>query len=109
MRKKARITHRCVAAYEYGTIACEGKRHSDGTIAGRTCGDACSWIMGKAGHGSPPWHNVNDERRDPFEPDDKLLERICLWHNITNPALRVEVLEREKAILLNALNGEKSK
>lgn len=35
-------------------VSCDGKRYSDGTFEGG-CGEPCSWIMEKSGHGKPPW------------------------------------------------------
>jgi hypothetical protein len=102
------VTHRCDGTYGYDPLVtkCTMARHSDGTFSGYGCGEPCSWIMGKGGSGVPPWRTF-DERRDPNEPDSELLARICLWHGIANPLLRIAELEREKAILLNVLNGTK--
>lgn len=67
----APITHRCNDTYEYGTIKCQAVRHADGTITGAGCGEPCSWIMGKGGHGIPPWTTTPEGyRRNPCEPDE---------------------------------------
>ncbi len=66
----APITHRCTGSYEYGDIKCTMARHADGTFSGDGCGEPCSWIMGKSGHGDPPWQTSADNmRQDPTIPD----------------------------------------
>jgi hypothetical protein len=64
----APITHRCGRRlYE---TTCEAVRRADGTIEGNAlCGEPCDWVMGKAGHGTPPWQTVDGMRRDPSTPD----------------------------------------
>lgn len=76
---KSPITHRCDGRIspdggyceEENKIACPAFRRADGTVEGSAqCGEPCSWIMGKAGHGNPPWQtNADGTRRDPGEPD----------------------------------------
>jgi hypothetical protein len=74
----APITHRCDGrisrdggyAPESEKIPCPAFRRADGMIENSIqCGEPCSWIMGKSGHGTPPWETVNGLRRDPGEPD----------------------------------------
>ena len=49
---------------------CGAERWSDGTVVGARCGEPCSWIMGKAGHGEPPWRNLpGNVRCNPHVPD----------------------------------------
>lgn len=68
---KAPITHRCNGTYEYGETKCTMARHADGTFSGIGCGEPCSWIIGKSGHGEPPWQTLEGNiRRNPCEPDE---------------------------------------
>lgn len=75
-----RLTHRCDGQkqnddYQVSQdfhVPCKAVRYSDGTVEG-TCGEPCSWIMGKSGYGVPPWEsNAKNERMNPLEPDTEL-------------------------------------
>jgi hypothetical protein len=74
--KKSPITHRCDGRHSPDgascpaekTVACAGFRRSDGSLE-QTCGEPCSWSMGKAGHGLPPWTTLDGMRFDPSTPD----------------------------------------
>lgn len=73
------ITHKCDGMISpdgryceaHERIPCPAVRYSDGTVANSMqCGEPCSWIMGKSGHGNPPWElNSNGTRRNILEPD----------------------------------------
>lgn len=68
---RAPVTHRCTSviyAIGDGEVDCHALRRADGTVED-TCGEPCSWVMGKSGYGFPPWEPVNGLRRDPSEPD----------------------------------------
>jgi hypothetical protein len=57
------LTHRC------DIEGCSGKRYSSGRIEDN-CGEPCSWIMGKTGHGIPPWKpDADGYRAEPSQPD----------------------------------------
>lgn len=62
------VVSRCIMHYEYGAYKCHAALMSDGTIEGRYCGEPCSFIMKKAGAGSPPFH----WRRKLFAGDTEL-------------------------------------
>lgn len=48
------ILSRCIFTIDYGTIKCQAKLMSDGTIQGTGCNDPCSFMMQKSGSGYPP-------------------------------------------------------
>lgn len=58
----AEITHRCNQSHGKRDIPCTASRDSMGFLH-NTCGEPCPWVMGKGGHGDPPW-----EGREHFEP-----------------------------------------
>lgn len=69
------VTNRCDSAHDHGerlgadAYPCEAVRYNDGTMD-KTCGEPCSWVMGKGGHGKPPWQtNPDGTRFDPSIPD----------------------------------------
>lgn len=70
----APITHRCDGTYDYD-VKCSMVRHADGIFTGHGCGELCSWIMGKSGHGVPPWKlNPDGTRFNPTVPDENFRE-----------------------------------
>jgi hypothetical protein len=47
----------CDGKIDYESRPCEAKLLINGEIQGYTCGEPCSWIMKKSGHGEPPFLN----------------------------------------------------
>ena len=74
------ITHKCDGMISpnggyceaHERVLCPATRSSNGAIFdSERCGEPCDWIMGKAGHGNPPWEvNADGTRRNPQEPDN---------------------------------------
>lgn len=62
------VTHRCTghvysddAGYLGPQERCPAYRTADGKYHD-TCGEPCSWIMMKSGHGEPAWTQADRER-----------------------------------------------
>jgi hypothetical protein len=75
MKNKAKITNKCDGLImsnwlsDDGSYKCKAIRRSDGSIE-NGCGEPCSWIMGKAGCGIPPWESKNGIKINPCAPDE---------------------------------------
>lgn len=87
---KAIITHRCTTQHGKRDLPCTAYRDSMGFLH-RTCGEPCAWVMGKSGHGDPPW-----EGRDKFEPSVSDLDNVHQYMNAVG-ITHLKVTEKDDA------------
>jgi hypothetical protein len=114
-------THYCDYMYDdhysHPELCC-GVRYSDGSFE-NTCGEPCSWVMGKQGHGQPPWPlNPDGTRFDPAAPDpeekDKVMKLTAKLTGAQFAALKElmemvtrDVINRDDYSFFDLLNSEK--
>lgn len=77
----ANITHRCNQRHGRRDIPCTAFRTDDGFLH-RTCGEPCSWVMGKGGHGEPPY--AGREEFEPSASNKDNVEQYMHKHGINN-------------------------